>query len=458
MDEIDVALEEAFVRLVERMRVDRRELLVRLRRRRKFVERPLRAWCICLRASDWRIVHERTAFFNEGLAAARQRHTVELPGWGIRQLVLPVEIRWPGLRLRDAARKLGKHPEVLQRWVRRKVLHVEYDYCRPHGYRGRKCPVVWSDRPLDPNAQFGRGPNEAWSTMWHRHAERIPDEFVCAVDRLAYRVKGMWRGWDWICPGLEGRPCGRRARRLYAPVSVWTLDRALVPVLKFVRGQQSQEVAEFLEALPRALRDPWAGRRTLACDRCWRIQTNVFVGVDKSWNQFVTCISGGLLTGREVAMPWAYRRMDQRRRAYRPHAGYPPSRRRAQVLELLLNSRLTLPQIARRLGIGRATLGNHVHELYRRHNVHSRAQLAQACGRQPLELEWQAAIESRRRKVGRLVAAGLTTPRIAAKLGLTEANVRYDIRVLHRRYATGGARASLIASLAGKGANAAAAA
>ncbi len=77
--------------------------------------------------------------------------------------------------------------------------------------------------------------------------------------------------------------CGRRCKKLYLPLPVWTVDRA--------RGVESM-VAQ-----------PWALRRGLACARCWNPQWDGDVGTAAGWNRLVSGLSGGLLYGREVRRP-----------------------------------------------------------------------------------------------------------------------------------------------------------
>src|SRR2546426_1095675 len=142
MDPLDSILETAFLRFIDQFRRDRPLLIRRLRRRRLVtVARPLRAWCLCLRASDTRIRSGHTAHFDEEAAAEGNPHTVQFPGWGVRKLIAPVQIPWPGLRQRDAAAKLGMDDSSLNAWVRKGVFHLDHDYCRPHGYRGPRCPI-----------------------------------------------------------------------------------------------------------------------------------------------------------------------------------------------------------------------------------------------------------------------------------------------------------------------------
>lgn len=396
MDAIDALLEEAWLKLVERVREDPRELERRLQRSERVVAgRAIRAWCLCLRASDTRIRHGVTAFFHEKMAQWGEPHLVDLPGWGLRALMGPVWVGWPGMRWTQAARKLGMHEESMRVWMKKGVFEVKHEYCRPHGYRGKPCPIVWAAGPLDPNFPLGRHPDGLWRTMWQRFAEKIHDNFLCTLERRPrfrrYRDSERQRGWDWVCPGRDGRPCGRTTTRLFAPMAVWTVGNAMGGIRSLMQGDRAVAPA-----------DPLEKRRTFACHRCWKVRYTDFVSATDAWNQFVTHISGGLLMGSEVPMPPEYRRQERRRRRYSPQINRPPSKRRGQVLELLLSTRDTLEQIGRRLGVKRSTVATCVEEIYRQHRVHGREELRRACGAGEEAHERDARATRSEKEAGRL--------------------------------------------------------
>jgi hypothetical protein len=234
-------------------------------------------------------------------------------------------------------------------------------------------PVVWSDGPMDPGGFRGRPPFGGWGSMWQHSAERIPLGFEQVVERVPrfqrYAGGERFRGWVWRCPGLcsagageaelclsqaslrdrgpdphpnplSGREreqggkadkvpltpalsrgergeggkssgCGRLVRALYAPLPVWTVGK--------YRGLEEGLEVEGLsgEWLPGVM-DRWAGRRSLACERCWRVKRQTFAD-STGWNELVSYLSGGLLYGREVARPgdWVF----ERKRAYRQRRG-----------------------------------------------------------------------------------------------------------------------------------------
>ncbi|MEM9020976.1 MAG: hypothetical protein AAGC44_10465, partial [Planctomycetota bacterium] len=99
-----------------------------------------RATCLAVRASDARLV-EYEGVVDPGVRVARYRRTRavmrgdfrerDVVGWGvrperhrvwldgavIRALCAPVWLAYPGVTLHEAARRLGRHPEALRRWL-----------------------------------------------------------------------------------------------------------------------------------------------------------------------------------------------------------------------------------------------------------------------------------------------------------------------------------------------------
>lgn len=273
MDELDRNLLEAWGRVVERLRSDAGEARKRWRRSRgKVLRRPIRAWCLALRASDTRFVSRERRCCDAWAAGKREAHTVWMDGHDLRALCGPVRIPWPGVKLKAAAAMLGRHPEALRHWLpagarpgrsravrahkapRRYeeicepggVLSVCYEKSRRHGHHGVDVPVVWSSRPLNPGAVRGEPPHALWGTVWQQMQDCVPDDFGLMVERVPrYRPypsrKGgggtstelRWRGWDWVCPGRvdgvtgERRVCGRRVQTIYMPLPVFTVGRWL---------------------------------------------------------------------------------------------------------------------------------------------------------------------------------------------------------------------------------------
>jgi len=171
---------------------------------------------------------------------------------------------------------------------------------------------VWSVGALDPGAAKGRLPAKWWGTLWQSMAENIPDGFEQEVERvprvLPYGDGFRFRGWLWRCGGLLGGACGRLVQMLYAPLPVWTVGKAL--------GVEEELALAGMDKTWRpGVDDRWAGKRRLACERCWGVRRVSFEGY-RGWNELVTYLSGGLLYGREVARPSDF--AFERKRAYQP--------------------------------------------------------------------------------------------------------------------------------------------
>ena len=345
MDVLDHNLLMAWNRVFERCRSDPREARRRFDRvaAGRTFDRPNRAWCVAVRASDTRI-DRACCVPDPGAVCAQLAHEIVLGGGSLRELGGPVELAYPGVPIDVAADRLGKDKEALRRWLPvrpgrtraaraeagrlggldDRLLWTEFPPTAEHplGVRfepqrslgrnsGMETPVVWADGVLDPGANRGRPPSAWWGQTWKTLAEHIPPAFAQTLTReprrIAYRDRGeRFRGWCWRCPGIEGRACGRLVQMLYAPLPAWTIGRAL----GIEEGLEVQGLSG--QWLPGVM-DRWAGRRSLACERCWQVRRTTMAN-DTGWNDLVTHLTGGLLFGHEVAKPAGF--TQERRRAY----------------------------------------------------------------------------------------------------------------------------------------------
>lgn len=344
MDSIDVALLEAWGRLAVAVKRDRVEAMRRsLRRTRGALSRPVRAWCLCLRASDRRL--KRYGYVPKGYAEHRLPHSLLLDSDSVRELCKPVSIPWPGVDWEHAAAMLGRDEESLRAWMKSGALQVKHSAAFPAGKRGRPVPWVWSRGALDPNADHGRAPHGVWGTLWQWLWRSVPDDLLFELKRAPVtRADGRTgepkhRGWQWVCPGrgawslVDGEwlrgpgTCGRLVSRVFVPMPVWTLMDAMgvedpLEVVVRIGGearQRNSEAArqggEELDAAERraalSVARPMMGP---ACHACHRVRYFSLVDAH-GWNEFVTHLSAGLLYGREVKRP---REVGvERRRAYR---------------------------------------------------------------------------------------------------------------------------------------------
>lgn len=360
MSELVRALREAWERVWPRLEREPAEAMKRwLRMRQALLRRPLRAWCLAVRASDTRIrEYAGELYVDEGLEERAYRHPVLLTPEGLRRLCGPVRIDPPGVPLVEAGRLLGRSPEAMRTWLpvrpgrrtmdrrrrgvraeahfsaREAVFDVTYRRADAFGHTGVEVPVVWVRHggALDPAAGKGERPQALWGDLWERGLERLDADWVQEVDRVArWRryAASCWRsadpaarrfsGWEWVCPGRpvieawgerrgrrrgpEGwedvawKPCGKRALSLYYPLR--TVGSWLGDGEAGGEGQRwALQLGEGRVWRP-AVDDPLAGRRVFACQRCWRVRwesTNPAV----AWNDVVSWLSGGVLYGREV--------------------------------------------------------------------------------------------------------------------------------------------------------------
>lgn len=246
MDELDHSLLVAWNRVVARCRRDPAEAARRARRRcQPSYAGPPRAWCLALRAGDTRILPSLGSTYLRDAAQAGLAHTVRIDGALLRKLCAPVRLDWPGVRLTDAAARLGRDPATMLRWLRRGTsqLRVRHLKAQCYGHFGKPVPEVWSPVALDPGARVGEPPHPAWGCLWQTLSERLPADYQLRARRVpsfqSYPDGPRFRQWYWLCPGrptprrrngrarVGRRRCGRRSRVLFAPLPVFTLDRAL---------------------------------------------------------------------------------------------------------------------------------------------------------------------------------------------------------------------------------------
>jgi hypothetical protein len=301
MDELDQNLLEAWHAVSESLQQKPWALARRMERAsRKTLRRPVRAWCVALRASDSRIgAHDWRSDSDADRAMDGEDHALRLTGGRLRELCRPVTIEYPGVTLPKAAALLGRDERTAWSWVKKGRL-IAANPGLPIGHRR----PVWCG-PIDPQADDGRGPWETWGTLWQNLWEKIPLEFEQRLERtMRLRTKrrdwaghpGHFRGWDWRCPGRvlatgQRATCGRVCKKLWMPLPVWTMG-------DYLRGR----TGGVFEKLPRLD----ARLSSFACAKCWGIRFDaVRSEPDAAWNQFVSVVSGGLLYGREVMMPRA---------------------------------------------------------------------------------------------------------------------------------------------------------
>ena len=439
MDDVELAIHDAWQRVRPILLADEAELARRLARRRNAgLGRPPRAWCMAVRASDTRIPDQNCRQAKAiGEAVAEE---VRLDARLLRTLCAPVTITPPGETLQEVAAKLGVGVTSLLTARARGIFRTHH-IKGLGGSRGWPVPLLYTDRLLDPSAKLFACADRVWSWTAPDLGGRIVDDFEQAVTRVAYwrghcgkneyaegrhpeidattpkrrrrpeelhvpragpdlvwyKWKGDqylgydWRnelarenyerqararerrlaryrerrangelprgasrsggslhfnGWQWVCPA-----CGKTCRTIYCPAPrvrlVWD-----VPAL-----------ARVIDIVP-----PRGGIEGFACVRCHRVQYLTSTTA-QCWNIVVSYLSEALLYGAEVARPAWFART--RQRAYAPRFHAKESRRRPQVIELLIAG-LTHRQIGERLGLSPRTIDAHVRKIYEVHGVHRR--------------------------------------------------------------------------------------
>lgn len=461
MENIAALILEAWERVHPTLLADPIERARRISRRRlEALNRPPRAWCIAIRASDTRLPGWADCRPGHALRLNHPDHPyryagheVTLTARALRVLCAPVYIEPPGEPWTDVAAKLGCHPETLRRAMNQgqfEVGHIK----GLGGKRGKPIPLLYARVALDPSSSnFRRRPDPLFGATWTHLASALPDDFeqilirhpierpyACATTRrsLGMRkgdaVDGVrFRGWHWECPG-----CKRRVKTLFYPMAPMKLTDAVAvdPITLRPRSISAAAQKRFAQRHDGAGPDDvQAPLPCFACVACHRVRYFSRVNRD-SWNHLIAYLSGGLLYGSEVKKPDGYRSL--RKRAYHAHLLRTPSPRRQQVLTLLLRG-LPYRAIAAELGVGYSTVHQHTKSLYRQHHVHCRAELARHLGHPaPPRPE-----SIKRTEVRRLLLAGEMYKTIARRMKLSYAAVAHHVKRIYREAGVSG-RAGLI--------------
>jgi DNA-binding CsgD family transcriptional regulator len=368
VDDISSAILSAWAVVGPRILGDPMELAKRLARRRlKTLRRPLRAWCLAVRASDNRINPATAACSPEDAAYPYEadvhwryhphdEHQVVLTAKLLRQICRAVRIvPWEDWKV--VARKLGVTKGALRNAINRGLFQVHY-YPGLGGQIGKPIPTLYTPHSLDPSSgHIAEPPDEVWCGVWQHVADLIPRDFEQPVTRVPWNMtmrrtkrgpRQVFRGWRWVCPA-----CKRKVRIVFLPVMPKNLPEMFG--LKLSRDEWDQ-----LEPPP----------MTFACARCHGVRT--YSRADKnSWNELVHHLSGGLLYGFEVEQPaW----LKGRKRAYAPLPGRKPSKRCEEVLDRLLRGWRDR-QIAKDLGISFHRARNLVARVLKQNHAHGRKEL-----------------------------------------------------------------------------------
>jgi DNA-binding NarL/FixJ family response regulator len=151
----------------------------------------------------------------------------------------------------------------------------------------------------------------------------------------------------------------------------------------------------------------------------------------------ISCWSEGLLYGHEVPRPQGFREEAQRKRAFRPHLNRPAPRRQ-QVLARLLEG-WSVRQIAAEMRTGICAVNNHITALCRQEIVPDRHALARKIGcERALPLNRPERTRERRKRVMKLLLAGLTYEQMALRLQTKKCVINRDVIELYRAHGVSG--------------------
>src|SRR5882672_10702283 len=151
-EDLERAIRDAWLRIRQSILSDPQKLHRRLARRRmKSLTRPLRPWCLAIRASDRRITPAHWVIYPEHAmdldhpehAYEPIEHEVTIQTHALRRYCHPVIIARPGEEVTEVAKKLGVHPSVLHR-ARSQGVYQERFYEGLGGKLGCKVPVIYS--------------------------------------------------------------------------------------------------------------------------------------------------------------------------------------------------------------------------------------------------------------------------------------------------------------------------
>jgi DNA-binding CsgD family transcriptional regulator len=504
MDQIDLALNQAWGAMLDRIAADPGELARRRARAARVRARPVRAWCLAIRAGDARIDDWGLSWTVDDAAQAGRAHNVPLTQWDLEDLSVPVHIRWPGLPLGEFAAALGRCPANIAQWRRKGAVRAEKIDARALDRRiGAQIHLHWADSPLDPNAALGRPPHPMWGTLWQSLAKNVPRDWSCTLRRLRAGDRPNPE-WFWQCPGrfhratdllggqCEGAtdprsersaprpppgpaghapvatgqpatagaargtqrpgsnapagqaqppspepadsqrppappllhvPCDRLVKTLYLPLPCWTIAD--------FRGE-----AEAL-GIPSP---PWADLhgQLPACIHCWRVVGTTTV-TSEGWNQLVSHVTGGLLSGREVRRP-IEEAPSQRRRPARTRRGHPDVALRRRRVRVMLLAGASQKEIARALGATRVVVERDAAWIYRQagipqHRGPKRWELVRRLqwgGAAEVDVKGELGLTGKRAEVAQLLVRGLKYREIADELGTTHGSVVHHARRIYR--------------------------
>ncbi len=343
---------EAWQKLGKKIMADPQEMAKRLARRRSaLLNRPQRAWCLCIRASDRRITPAHWIIYPEHAMDLTHedhpyhpiKHDVTIDARVLRKYLRPVRTDSWGEFVEDVAKQLGVHP-VAMNPSRHKGIFTERSVKGLGGRRGRPVPLIHSWKHLDPSGPMFARPDPLWGSLWEFYPDMIPDDFQqTLIRRPKFSVWGVGRGrstkapndhlytedmrfigWRWLCPG-----CKKQVRKVYYPLAPQTL----FDYLGFDPARSKRCRAQSKKFLPCDVDEMPRPPPTFACADCHKIAYTTRTR-DTVWNEVVSWLTRGMLYGHEVEKPQWYKRERKATRSRR--LGRPAPKRDAVFTRLRL--------------------------------------------------------------------------------------------------------------------------
>jgi len=261
MNDIDRLILEAWEKLGPKIMADPDELARRLARRRMAIlTRPVRAWCLAVRASDtritpahWIITPEHALFLNHpDHPYTPIEHQVLIQTPQLRKFYTPVRLDGWGEEVPDLAKMLGCSASMLYR-ARIRGFFRQRTIPLLGGKRGKPVPILHYDRSLFPGGTwFFQAPHSILGGAWSWLPDLLPDDFEQSVIRTPifrkpsgtgtlachphkntachppqdhlYKDECPFIGWRWLCPG-----CKKPVRKIYYPLPMRLLSGFLNP-------------------------------------------------------------------------------------------------------------------------------------------------------------------------------------------------------------------------------------
>ncbi len=212
----------------------------------KMLRKPLRSFCLVVRAGDLRAPGGCDgALWEDWCAAAGRPYTeppkapggtkprevsmeaMEFDARLVKSLCAPISIGYPGVPLTVACEMFGVRHGTVYRWEKRGLVHIRRMKKDPkHGQdltwpcektkRLGKCALVTTNGLIDPGGEVWCGP---WGDWRRAMVDRVPGDWGQWVWRY-WSSAGRHGMWRWICPR-----CGGGAVKLYWPMPVMTVAK-----------------------------------------------------------------------------------------------------------------------------------------------------------------------------------------------------------------------------------------